>query len=57
MNYIVKWTDDGKNILHWSAGCFPHEQVASWAHTQVPLLRPQQTILNVVVLVKEVEGG
>ncbi|WP_213031823.1 hypothetical protein, partial [Acinetobacter baumannii] len=41
--------------VHCSAGCFPQEQVASWAHTQVPLLRPQQTIFE--CLVDEVGSG
>lgn len=47
-----------RNILHWSAGCLPQEQVASLAQTHSPLLRPQQAILKFVGLCEKavVEG-
>jgi hypothetical protein len=36
----------GENVLHWSAGIFPQEQVASLAQTHsAPLFRPQQVML------------
>lgn len=35
-------------ILHWSAGCLPQEQVASFAHTHSPVFRPQQVIVKLV---------
>lgn len=38
------------DVLHWRAGCFPQEQVASLAHTHSPLFRPQQVILDVVIV-------
>lgn len=47
--------ESSKDLLHWSAGCLPQEQVASFAHTHSPLLRPQQAIL--IVLICGLEGG
>jgi hypothetical protein len=36
----------GEGVLHWSAGIFPQEQVASLAQTHsAPLFRPQQVML------------